>query len=55
MSSHMVSIDDPLAQYIVNHTVTEHPAQAALREVTLGHPKGVICFHRSAASSCPCW
>jgi caffeoyl-CoA O-methyltransferase len=39
MSSHMVSSDDPLAQYIVNHTVTEHPAQAALREVTLGHPK----------------
>lgn len=39
MSNHMVSIDDPLAQYIISHTVREHPAQAALREVTLRHPK----------------
>jgi caffeoyl-CoA O-methyltransferase len=38
MSRRTLTLDDALYDYLLAHTVREHPSQAALREVTAGHP-----------------
>jgi caffeoyl-CoA O-methyltransferase len=38
MSRRTLSLDDGLYDYLLAHTLHEHPAQAALREVTASHP-----------------
>ena len=38
MSSRTLSIDDGIYQYLVDHSVREHPAQVGLRAATRGHP-----------------
>ena len=38
MSNRTLNVDDTLFDYIVAHSVREHPAQLALREATRGHP-----------------
>jgi caffeoyl-CoA O-methyltransferase len=38
VSTRSLSLDDALYNYLVAHTVREHPAQAALREATRDHP-----------------
>jgi caffeoyl-CoA O-methyltransferase len=38
MSRRTLSLDDGLYDYLLAHTLHEHPAQAALREVTANHP-----------------
>ena len=37
MSSRTLNLDDTLYQYILDHSVREHPAQTALREATRSH------------------
>jgi caffeoyl-CoA O-methyltransferase len=38
MTNRFLALDDRLFQYVVDHSVREHPAQAALREATRRHP-----------------
>jgi caffeoyl-CoA O-methyltransferase len=38
MAGRYLHLDDKLFDYVVAHSVREHPAQAALREVTRNHP-----------------
>lgn len=38
MSNRFLALDDTLFQYVVDHSVREHPAQAALRAATRSHP-----------------
>lgn len=39
MSSRTLAIDDRIYQYLVDHSIREHPAQAGLREATRSHPQ----------------
>lgn len=38
MSHRTLTLDDTLYDYLLAHSLREHPAQAALREATHGHP-----------------
>ncbi|HMC15577.1 MAG TPA: class I SAM-dependent methyltransferase [Albitalea sp.] len=38
MSNRTLNVDDTLYDYLVAHSVREHPAQLALRRATRGHP-----------------
>ncbi len=38
MSRRSLSVDDALHRYILDRSIREHPAQAALRAATAGHP-----------------
>ena len=38
MSRRTLTVDDDLYRYLVEHTLREHPAQAALRAATAAHP-----------------
>ena len=40
MSRHTLTLDDKLYEYLLAHTLREHPAQVALREETARHPHG---------------
>ena len=38
----MLPMSDALYQYVLDHSLREHPAQAALREATRSHPRGMM-------------
>ena len=38
MANRTLNLDDALYDYVVSHSVREHPAQTALREATKAHP-----------------
>ncbi len=38
MSRRSLNLDDSLYQYLIEHSIREHPAQAALRAATASHP-----------------
>lgn len=42
MSSRTLNLDDTLYQYLLDHSVREHPAQTALRAATSSHPHAVM-------------
>ena len=39
MSNRTLNLDDTLYQYLLDHSLREHPEQAALREATRTHPR----------------
>lgn len=42
MSSRTLNLDDSIYQYLLSHSLREHPAQIALREATRTHPHAVM-------------
>ena len=42
MSSRTLNLNDTVYQYILSHSLREHPAQIALREATLAHPHATM-------------
>ena len=42
MSSRTLNLNDTVYQYILSHSLREHPAQIALREATLTHPHATM-------------
>lgn len=42
MPDRYLSLDDSLYAYVLEHSLREHPAQAALREATKSHPHAVM-------------
>jgi caffeoyl-CoA O-methyltransferase len=42
MSSRTLNLDDTVYQYLLSHSLREHPAQIALREATRTHPHAVM-------------
>lgn len=40
MSTRTLTLDDRLYRYLLDHSLREHPEQAALREATRTHPRG---------------
>ena len=42
MSSHTLNLDATVYEYLLNHSLREHPAQAALREATRNHPHATM-------------
>jgi predicted O-methyltransferase YrrM len=42
MSSRTLPLDDRLYDYLLRHSLREHPAQTGLREVTSQHPQGAM-------------